>query len=136
MAPRIGPFGAMQALPGVQLGKGAKKGQLTTEILKAIPFKTKMRIIQEFRNYANDPSQAPAEDWRVVEFILVIKNILAHRLTDLRWVSNTEVLQKWYLGSLMRLVRPKIGGGEVKSYGFRKGCSVNEVRGEGLSGNC
>ena len=50
-------------------------------------------------------------------------------MIDLRWVGKTEVLQKLYIGSLMSMVSPKIVGGEAKSYGFRKGCSVNEVGG-------
>ena len=113
----------------MKTGKGMKEGSMSTEIFKALPFATKLDYIKAFRNYFSDLKRAPCAEWRVAEFMSVPKENPVGKVSHLRWVGKTEVSQKWYLGTVMALIRPNIVGGNILSYGFRKGCTINEVFG-------
>lgn len=100
---------------------------LPPEVFKLLPYTVVVKIADLFKQHLDSISSRAPESWSQLEYIGVPKTKHTRKFDDFRWLCKLAVFLKWYINSWRGLCRNSITLSRVKTYGFRRGHSVDDM---------
>ena len=97
------------------------------EIYLALPYDVVYRIWQAFKDRYSNSSSIDPVTWNVIEFCCLQKTSEPICFDDFRYLGKLDCFAKWYMRSLMPLLRSSLRPSSVATFGFKTGFNCDDV---------
>lgn len=122
--PRLDLATVLQCRASLNKSTSAAADGVVNEMWQALPLLLVFCIWDLFCLRLSGNEVEPGTHWKMIDLVGIGKVKRPATLLDFRWIAKTPTFQKWYLSSVMSLIKKTAPMSRAHIYGFRTGCST------------